>query len=156
MSSGSPRWFERSKQLVFRSAFPPILGTVASGIPPAGAALSPCRSEKKALPHHPRRPASSTSPFYSSPTPRIVSRRKRVTGYSLYTESGRCLMKYKIALQKGDDGYSVSVPGLPGCWSQGATEDEALENIRDAIREYLAAREDLLRGTTVREVEVAG
>ena len=74
----------------------------------------------------------------------------------MYTESGRCLMKYKIALQKGDEGYSVSVPGLPGCWSQGATEDEALENIRDAIREYLAAREDLLRGTTVREVEVSG
>ena len=65
-------------------------------------------------------------------------------------------MKYKIALQKTDEGYSVSVPGLPGCWWQGATEDEALENIRDAIREYLAAREDLLRDTTVREVEVAG
>ena len=65
-------------------------------------------------------------------------------------------MKYKIALQKTDEGYSVSVPGLPGCWSQGATEEDALENIRDAIREYLAAREDLLRGTTVREVEVAG
>jgi predicted RNase H-like HicB family nuclease len=65
-------------------------------------------------------------------------------------------MKYKIALQKTDEGYSVSVPGLPGCWSQGATEEEALENIRDAIREYLAAREDLLQGTTVREVDVAG
>ena len=65
-------------------------------------------------------------------------------------------MKYKIALQKTDEGYSVSVPGLPGCWSQGSTEEEALENIRDAIREYLAAREDLLGGTTVREVEVAG
>jgi predicted RNase H-like HicB family nuclease len=65
-------------------------------------------------------------------------------------------MKYKIALQKTDEGFSVSVPGLPGCWSQGATEEEALENIRDAIREYLAAREDLLRDTTVREVEVAG
>ena len=65
-------------------------------------------------------------------------------------------MKYKIALQHSDEGYSVSVPGLPGCWSQGATEQEALENIQDAIREYLAARDDLLRGTTVREVEVAG
>jgi len=65
-------------------------------------------------------------------------------------------MRYKIALQKTDEGYSVSVPGLPGCWSQGATEEEALENIRDAIREYLAAREDLLRDTTVREVDVAG
>ncbi len=65
-------------------------------------------------------------------------------------------MKYKIALQQSDEGYSVSVPGLPGCWSQGATEEEALENIQDAIREYLATRDDLLRGATVREIEVAG
>lgn len=65
-------------------------------------------------------------------------------------------MKYKIALQQTDEGYSVSVPGLPGCWSQGATEEEALDNIKDAIREYLAAREDLLKGAVVREVEVAG
>lgn len=65
-------------------------------------------------------------------------------------------MKYRIALQKSEEGYCVSVPGLPGCWSQGDTEQEALENIQDAIREYLAARDDLLRGTTVREVDVAG
>ncbi|MBI2153660.1 MAG: type II toxin-antitoxin system HicB family antitoxin [Candidatus Rokubacteria bacterium] len=64
-------------------------------------------------------------------------------------------MKYKIALQKSDEGYSVSVLGLPGCWSQGATEQEALANIQDAIREYLAAREELLKGAVVREVEVA-
>ncbi len=64
-------------------------------------------------------------------------------------------MKYKIALRKTEEGYSVSVPGLPGCWSQGATEPEALENIQDAIREYLAAREELLEGAVVREVEVA-
>ncbi|MDH3691620.1 MAG: type II toxin-antitoxin system HicB family antitoxin [Gammaproteobacteria bacterium] len=64
-------------------------------------------------------------------------------------------MKYKIALQKTDEGYSVSVPDLPGCWSQGATEEEALANIEDAIREYLAAREKLLKGAVVREVEVA-
>jgi len=65
-------------------------------------------------------------------------------------------MRYKVALKRSDEGYSVSCPGLPGCWSQGSSEEEALENIQDAIREYLAAREDLLRGTTVREVEVAG
>ena len=64
-------------------------------------------------------------------------------------------MKYKIALQKTEEGYSVSVPGLPGCWSQGATEEEALDNIQDAIREYLAAREELLVGAVVREIEVA-
>ena len=64
-------------------------------------------------------------------------------------------MKYKIALHQTEEGYSASVPGLPGCWSQGATEQEALENIGAAIREYLAVRDDLLKGATVREVEVA-
>ena len=48
-------------------------------------------------------------------------------------------MKYKIILNKTDEGYSVSCPGLPGCWSQGDTEAEALENIKDAIQEYLTA-----------------
>lgn len=46
-------------------------------------------------------------------------------------------MKYKVALRKSKEGFSVSCPGLPGCWSQGKTEHEALENIQDAIREYL-------------------
>jgi predicted RNase H-like HicB family nuclease len=64
-------------------------------------------------------------------------------------------MKYKIALRKTDEGYSVSVPGLPGCWSQGSTEEEAVQNIQDAIREYLAVRDELLEGAVVREVEVA-
>jgi predicted RNase H-like HicB family nuclease len=53
-------------------------------------------------------------------------------------------MRYKVALQKSKEGFSVSCPGLPGCWSQGATEQEALENIQDAIREYLAAVEEAL------------
>lgn len=64
-------------------------------------------------------------------------------------------MKYKIALRESEEGFSVSVPGLPGCWSQGATEQEALQNIQDAIKEYLATVEDLLEGATVREVEVS-
>jgi len=63
-------------------------------------------------------------------------------------------MKYKILLEKSEEGYSVSCPGLPGCWSQGGTEDEAMENIRDAIREYLAAIDDLVKNADVREVEV--
>jgi len=63
-------------------------------------------------------------------------------------------MKYKIALRRSDEGFSVSVPGLPGCWSQGATEAEALANIRDAITEYLAVRDELVRDADVREVEV--
>jgi len=63
-------------------------------------------------------------------------------------------MKYKIAIHRTDEGISVSVPALPGCWSEGDTEEEALANIQDAIREYLAALEDRLDGVEVREVEV--
>jgi predicted RNase H-like HicB family nuclease len=64
-------------------------------------------------------------------------------------------MKYKVVLQRSEEGISVSCPGLPGCWSQGTTEQEALENIRDAIREYLAAVNESLRGADIREIEVA-
>ena len=45
-------------------------------------------------------------------------------------------------------------PGLPGCWSQGQTEEEALKNIQSAIREYLHAVKTLSKGSKVREVEV--
>jgi predicted RNase H-like HicB family nuclease len=48
-------------------------------------------------------------------------------------------MEYRVALHKSQEGYSAWVPELPGCWSQGATKKEAMTNIRDAIREYLAA-----------------
>ena len=53
-----------------------------------------------------------------------------------------------------EEGYSVSCPGLPGCWSQGATEEEALENIRAAIREYLEVAKQLAGERYLREVEV--
>ena len=46
-------------------------------------------------------------------------------------------MTCKVVLRKSEEGYSVSCPGLPGCWSQGETEGEALANVRDAISEYL-------------------
>jgi predicted RNase H-like HicB family nuclease len=64
-------------------------------------------------------------------------------------------MIYKVALEHSDEGYSVSVPGLPGCCSQGATETEALENIADAIREYLEVAAELADKFEMREVEVA-
>ena len=48
------------------------------------------------------------------------------------------------------------MPWLAGmCWSQGATEGEAIENIMDAIKEYLAAVEYLIHDAEIREVEVA-
>ena len=63
-------------------------------------------------------------------------------------------MKYKVTIHRTDEGISVSVPSLPGCWSEGDTEEEALANIENAIREYLAALEDRYRDAEVREVEV--
>ena len=64
-------------------------------------------------------------------------------------------MKYQVVLQKTDEGYSVRCPGLPGCWSQGETEEEALGNIAEAIREYLIAVREESEPADVREVEVA-
>jgi predicted RNase H-like HicB family nuclease len=63
-------------------------------------------------------------------------------------------MNYKVVLRESEEGFSVSCPGLPGCWSQGATEEEALKNIQDAITEYLAAIDELVKGQDVREVRV--
>lgn len=63
-------------------------------------------------------------------------------------------MRYRIALHHSDEGFSVSVPGLPGCWSQGSTEAEAIDNIKHAIREYLSVVDEQLRGENVREVDV--
>jgi predicted RNase H-like HicB family nuclease len=64
-------------------------------------------------------------------------------------------MKYRVALHESEEGYAVSVPGLPGCWSQGATEREALDNVREAIAEYLAVVDEFLAGKEVREVEIS-
>ena len=63
-------------------------------------------------------------------------------------------MKYPVALTRTEEGYSVSCPGLPGCWSQGKTEEEAFSNIRDAIQEYLAVARQLAGERELREVEI--
>ncbi len=64
-------------------------------------------------------------------------------------------MRYRIAVHQSEEGFAVSVPGLPGCWSQGDTDVEAVENIKVAIREYLAVVEAQLHGEEIREIEVA-
>lgn len=63
-------------------------------------------------------------------------------------------MKYKVNLQETEEEYAVWVPGLLGCWSQGKTEEEALENIKDAIQGYLETVEELSKGKESRYVEV--
>src|SRR5213595_543153 len=107
-----------------------------------------------------RATATSTAPANQGQTTfsrrRVCAGPRRTSGkfagaYNSYSEVP---MKYRIALHKSEEGYSVSVPGLPGCWSQGATEQEALENIREAIREYLSVVNEQLRGEDIREIEV--
>ena len=60
-------------------------------------------------------------------------------------------MKYKGVLRQSEESFSVSCPGLSGCWSQGKTEEEALANIRDAIQEYLTARDAAVKDEEARE-----
>lgn len=52
-------------------------------------------------------------------------------------------MKYTVILYPSDQGFAVQAPDLPGCWSQGATQEEALENIRSAISEYLEFQQEI-------------
>lgn len=64
-------------------------------------------------------------------------------------------MKYKVVLEFSEEGVAASVPCLSGCHSQGATEQEALQNIADAIYDYLAVVEELTKNKTVKEVEIS-
>jgi len=63
-------------------------------------------------------------------------------------------MRYRVNIKETEDGYAVWCPVLPGCWSQGETEEEALENIKDAIQAYLETIEDLNRNKEPHYVEV--
>ena len=62
---------------------------------------------------------------------------------------------FLIQVHKSKYGFDVSCPSLPGCHSQGATEQEAIDNIRDAIREYLAALPESKRDEKVMMIDVA-
>jgi predicted RNase H-like HicB family nuclease len=67
-------------------------------------------------------------------------------------------MKFKVMLEESDEGgYTVYVPSLPGCISEGDTHDEALENIREAIELYLEPEDDVVvesEHTVLEEIEV--
>ena len=64
-------------------------------------------------------------------------------------------MKYTVIFHRTEEGISVSVHALPGCWFEGDTEEEALDNIQDAIQEYLAAVKEMSRDQETHEIEVA-
>jgi predicted RNase H-like HicB family nuclease len=63
-------------------------------------------------------------------------------------------MKIKVVLETSDEGgYTVYVPSLPGCISEGETEEEALANIREAIELYLEPVEDELFVSESKEIK---
>lgn len=67
-------------------------------------------------------------------------------------------MRFVVTIERDEDGaYVVECPAIPGCVSQGRTEQEALENIKDAIRQCLEVRADRGMPLTVatHEVDIA-
>lgn len=63
-------------------------------------------------------------------------------------------MKYRVILEPQEEGgYTIYVPALPGCVSQGETRDEALNNIKEAIEGYLESLE--ARGLTCKAISFA-
>ncbi len=64
-------------------------------------------------------------------------------------------MHYRVNLFESGEGWAVSCPDLPGCHSQGVTRDEALENIKDAIRLWLEVEAEETGLKRIEHAEVA-
>ncbi len=62
-------------------------------------------------------------------------------------------MQYKVELIKSEEGYAVGCPDLPGCWSQGQTEEEALANLKEALELHFEPPQPT-RMPEVRTIEV--
>jgi predicted RNase H-like HicB family nuclease len=60
-------------------------------------------------------------------------------------------VKYRVLLIESEEGFAVQCPALPGCWSQGRTRDDALKNIREAIRLWLDVAEEDAEKAAVQE-----
>ena len=85
----------------------------------------------------------------------MKKRKTKAFGLNCLEDEKEDKMRYKINIKRTEEGYAVWVPGLPGCWSQGETEEEAIENIKDAIKTYLETVEELSKQEESRYVEVA-
>ena len=82
-----------------------------------------------------RRSPAASAPSFGTPAPRLDSPCSTATRDSRHGFAA--------------EGFAVCAPSLPGCWSQGATREEAVENISIAIREYLETEEQPPDGSRV-------
>lgn len=82
--------------------------------------------------------------------------RSDTTKHSVYQNKMEIIMKLQVVLEPSDEGgYTVLVPSLPGCISEGDSLEEALTNIREAIELYLEpVEEEFSEGVIVRELVV--
>lgn len=67
-------------------------------------------------------------------------------------------MKFLVVVERDEDGmYIVECPSVPGCVSQGKTEEEAIENVKEAIKACLEVRAEQGMPLTinVKEIEIA-
>ena len=63
-------------------------------------------------------------------------------------------MKYTIKIKESEEGFAVWCDQLPGCASQGSTEEEAIKNMEDAIEEYIKLKDELAKSEKLIEIEV--
>src|SRR5260370_1252542 len=116
-----------------------------------------CVPNSISMPLHPRVLSSSArlALAYASPRPHRPYGARPARNLH-WRHAKVTAMKDSVALMRTEEGFSVSCAGLPGCWSQGAAEEEALPSIQDEILDYVEVARQLAGEQNLREVELNG
>jgi predicted RNase H-like HicB family nuclease len=88
----------------------------------------------------------------------LIFLEEKLKRYNIGNTGRRKTMNFLVTIDRDEDGaYIAECTSIPGCVSQGCTEEEALRNIKDAIRECLEARAELGMPLTIttRQVEIS-
>ena len=79
----------------------------------------------------------------------------QVSSTTVRTEVLGAFASFPVELTETWEGFSVSCPDLPGCFSQGDDEEEALQNIQGAIKDYVEVAEEMKHPQEQQLVKVA-
>jgi predicted RNase H-like HicB family nuclease len=102
-----------------------------------------------------RMESAASFPCGSTTPPTIASSRAKTPIASALNLGHKASMQYRIRLIQSKEGWAVSCPSLPGCHSQGDTREEAVENIKSAIQEWLKVEAEESGVSKVKEDLVA-